>query len=186
MGWLKKRSSMSASALLRSLGVVRWCGVTACGLGHMWSASGTWGSLPPVILAAILAWFGVSHSVWIATMLGVAFGATVMCLVWGDAAERAVRKKDPSQVVIDEVAGQAVALLLVWTPALAAGGMASLHDGLITAGSAFLLFRAYDILKPPPIRGLQKFHGGAGIVIDDLAAGLAAGLTQLLLRALFA
>ena len=79
-----------------------------------------------------------------------------------------------------------MALLLVWTPALAAGGMASLHHGLITAGSAFLLFRAYDILKPPPIRGLQKFHGGAGIVIDDLAAGLAAGLTQLLLRALFA
>jgi phosphatidylglycerophosphatase A len=119
-------------------------------------------------------------------MLAVAFVATVMCLVWGDAAERAIRKKDPSHVVIDEVAGQAVALLLVWTPSLAAGGMASLHHGLITAGSAFLLFRAYDILKPPPIRGLQKFHGGAGIVIDDLAAGLAAGLTQLILRALFA
>ena len=151
----------------------------------MWPASGTWGSLPPVILAAFLAWSGVSHSVWIATMLGVAFVATVMCLMWGDAAERAIRKKDPSQVVIDEVAGQAVALVLVWTPALAAGGMASLHNGLITAGSAFLLFRAFDILKPPPIRGLQKFHGGAGIVIDDLAAGVAAGLTQLLLRALF-
>ena len=186
MGWLKQRSSMTASALLRSMGVVRWSGVTACGLGHMWPASGTWGSLPPVVLAAILAWFGVSHSGWLATMLAVAFVATVLCLVWGDAAERAIRKKDPSQVVIDEVAGQAVALLLVWTPALSAGGMASLHHGLITAGSAFLLFRAYDILKPPPIRGLQKFHGGAGIVIDDLAAGLAAGLTQLLLRALFA
>ena len=119
-------------------------------------------------------------------MLGVAFVATVMCLMWGDAAERAIRKKDPSHVVIDEVAGQAVALVLVWTPALEAGGMASLHHGLISAGSAFLLFRAYDILKPPPIRGLQKFHGGAGIVIDDLAAGVAAGLTQLLLRALFA
>ena len=123
---------------------------------------------------------------WLATMLGVAFVATVMCLMWGDAAERAIRKKDPSHVVIDEVAGQAVALVLVWTPALEAGGTSSLHNGLISAGSAFLLFRVYDILKPPPIRGLQKFHGGAGIVIDDLAAGLLAGLTQLILRALFA
>jgi len=124
--------------------------------------------------------------VWLATMLAVAFVATVMCLMWGDAAERAIRKKDPSHVVIDEVAGQAVALVLVWTPALEAGGTSSLHNGLISAGSAFLLFRVYDILKPPPIRGLQKFHGGAGIVIDDLAAGLLAGLTQLILRALFA
>ncbi len=86
-------------------------------------ASGTWGSLPPVVFAIILAWFGVAHSVWLAAMLGVAFVATVMCLLWGDAVERAIRKKDPSQVVIDEVAGQAVALLLVWSPALAAGGM---------------------------------------------------------------
>ncbi|RLS46230.1 MAG: hypothetical protein DWH85_01665, partial [Planctomycetota bacterium] len=88
MSWLKQKKLMSPQALLRSLGVVRWCGVTVCGLGHMWPASGTWGSLPPVILAAFLAWFGVSHSVWIATMLGVAFVATVMCLMWGDAAER--------------------------------------------------------------------------------------------------
>ena len=83
---------------------------------------------------------------------------------------RAVQKKDPQQVVIDEVAGQLLTLAfapLAWKPLLA----------------GFILFRAFDMLKPPPIRRLEKLPEGTGIVVDDLGAGVyAAILLQLLLR----
>ncbi|MCE9619084.1 MAG: phosphatidylglycerophosphatase A [Planctomycetes bacterium] len=174
------------SALLRpALGSMRWCGVTACGLGHMRPASGTWGSLPPVVLAGVLAFIGVSQPVWIITMVIVAAAASWMCVRWGTAAEQAIGRKDPSEVVIDEVAGQAVALAMVWDAALAPGGVGAFEHSIVVGGTAFVLFRIFDIVKPWPIGGLQRFHGGTGIVLDDLAAGFAAGLTQLLLRYLF-
>ncbi len=68
-------------------------------------------------------------------------------------------KKDPSHVVIDEVAGQLVTLIacpIVW------------HALLI----GFILFRAFDIVKPPPVRSLERLPEGTGIVVDDLGAGV--------------
>jgi phosphatidylglycerophosphatase A len=83
---------------------------------------------------------------------------------------RASGLKDPQLVVIDEVAGQLVALIavpLAWKTSLA---------GLI-------LFRVLDILKPPPVRQLERLPEGFGIVVDDLAAGLYALMCMhLLLR----
>jgi phosphatidylglycerophosphatase A len=83
---------------------------------------------------------------------------------------RAAGLKDPQFVVIDEVAGQLVALIavpLAWKTFLA---------GLI-------LFRVFDILKPPPVRWLERLPEGTGIVVDDLGAGLyALALMHLLLR----
>ncbi len=72
---------------------------------------------------------------------------------------RGCGKKDPQHVVIDEVAGQLVTLIAVpigWKPLLA----------------GFILFRAFDILKPPPIRRLERLPEGTGIVVDDLGAGI--------------
>jgi phosphatidylglycerophosphatase A len=72
---------------------------------------------------------------------------------------RGVGVKDPQVVVIDEVAGQLVALIavpLAWKSFLA----------------AFILFRVFDIVKPPPVRQLEAIPEGAGIVLDDVAAGL--------------
>jgi len=72
---------------------------------------------------------------------------------------RGCGKKDPSHVVIDEVAGQLVTLIacpILWKPLLA----------------GFILFRVFDITKPPPIRSLEKLPEGTGIVVDDLAAGV--------------
>jgi phosphatidylglycerophosphatase A len=78
--------------------------------------------------------------------------------------------KDPQFVVIDEVAGQLVALIgapLAWKSFLA----------------AFILFRAFDIVKPPPVRQLEALPEGAGIVLDDIAAGIfALALLHLLLH----
>jgi phosphatidylglycerophosphatase A len=78
--------------------------------------------------------------------------------------------KDPQFVVIDEVAGQLVALIALpfaWKSFLA----------------AFILFRAFDIVKPPPVRQLEALPEGTGIVLDDVAAGLyALGAMHLLLH----
>jgi phosphatidylglycerophosphatase A len=72
---------------------------------------------------------------------------------------RGCGRKDPSHVVIDEVAGQLVTLIacpLLWKPMLV----------------GFILFRAFDIVKPPPIRRLERLPEGTGIVVDDVGAGI--------------
>jgi phosphatidylglycerophosphatase A len=83
---------------------------------------------------------------------------------------RASGKKDPQFVVIDETAGQLIVLIatpVAWKSLLA----------------AFILFRAFDIAKPPPIRLLERLPEGTGIVVDDVGAGLyALAVMQLLLH----
>lgn len=127
---------------------------TVLGLGSTPVAPGTAGSMAGLVLVWVL---------WqLAGPVAVAAGAVVVSAVGIWAAEGTARhlgEEDPSRVVIDEVAGQMVAL--VWlpptVPVLAAG---------------FLLFRLFDIMKPFPVRRLEKLPGGLGIVADDLAAGL--------------
>jgi phosphatidylglycerophosphatase A len=88
--------------------------------------------------------------------------ALLVTLVGIPAATRVVRAsglKDPQFVVIDEVAGQLVTLIAVplsWKTFLA----------------GFILFRGFDIVKPPPVRQLERLPEGTGIVLDDVAAGL--------------
>jgi phosphatidylglycerophosphatase A len=72
---------------------------------------------------------------------------------------RASAVKDPQFVVIDEVAGQLIALVavpLAWKTFLA----------------SLILFRAFDIVKPPPVRQLERLPEGTGIMLDDVAAGI--------------
>lgn len=156
-----------------ALSLIGRASVTACGLGLLRPASGTWGSLPPVVAVLVMLAFGAPWWLVSAAMLATALKASLLCLHYGPAAEREFAGKDPSSVVIDEVAGQAVTLLIL--PWWALGGEAVV--GALTtrqamvAIAAFLLFRISDIVKPPPARGLQRLHGGAGILVDDLIAG---------------
>ncbi len=87
--------------------------------------------------------------------------------------EKLLQKKDPSIVVIDEVAGQMIALLSVqfWSPTW------------WSILSAFILFRAFDIWKPYPIRRLEALESGLGIMLDDVAAGLYAAIANTILIA---
>lgn len=88
------------------------------------------------------------------------------------AAERALGRKDPGAIVIDEVAGMALSVLLLPpTPAVLLAG--------------FLLFRLFDIVKPYPANALQRLRGGIGVMIDDLVAGLYALLMLMGARALW-
>lgn len=170
-----------------ALSTLGWISVTAWGLGTLRPASGTWGSLPPVIAVLVLLALGAPTWLIVVAMAVSAIKCSWLCMHYGRAAERAFGRKDPSQVVIDEVAGQSVALL--WLPWGALGGDAlvgelTMHQAIV-AVAAFLLFRAFDIMKPPPANRLQRLEGGAGILIDDLLAGgyalLAAWIISLVL-----
>jgi len=88
--------------------------------------------------------------------------AAFITLIGVPAATRVARSsatKDPQFVVIDEVAGQLIALIAV-------------PLGWKTFLAGFILFRAFDIIKPPPVRQLERLPEGSGIVLDDVAAGV--------------
>lgn len=158
--------------------------ITTFGLGHMRPASGTWGSLPPVVVCAAMLWWGTSVWAWLAVLAAVLVVFSLACIVWGDWAEATFGKKDPGQVVADETAGMALTLMCAWPAAVAPAGEPGLSAWhmIVLLCSAFVLFRVMDIIKPPPARGLQRLPGGWGILIDDLLAGAYAGAGVLLLR----
>lgn len=89
--------------------------------------------------------------VLVATVTAVSVAASeVMSREWG---------KDPGRVVADEAAGYLVTVAL-------------LPHGFWTAVAGFVVFRVFDIVKPPPVRQLESLPGGWGIVADDVAAGV--------------
>lgn len=146
-----------------------WAFLTATffGIGTLGPGPGTWGAA-----AALLIWAGVARSVT-STVRWPLLGAMILAVVAlgipaATRVARASRKKDPGFIVIDEVAGQWIALLFVplaWKTLLA----------------GFILFRGFDIVKPPPVRQLEALPEGTGIVVDDVAAGLYALLVMQLL-----
>jgi phosphatidylglycerophosphatase A len=127
---------------------------TVLGIGYAPIAPGTFGSGPGVLLAWILVWSGGISA------LGVGIAVVVVVGWWAaDGAAAHLGLRDPGLVVVDEVAGQMVALVgIAPTPA--------------TLVASFLLFRLFDILKPFPARQLEALPGGFGIMADDLAAGV--------------
>lgn len=144
--------------------------VTVFGLGHLRPFPGSWGSLPTVIFAAILLLLGVgpaTHPILFnAALFAVLIFFTLCCAILGDLAEAKFLKKDPSQVVADETAGQAVALLFLPAAAVATPALAA-----FTLCFAFIAFRVLDILKPWPAYQIQAVPGGWGLVLDDLVSG---------------
>ena len=142
---------------------------TFFGAGRLHPGPGTWGSAATVLLWwGLTRWIPVSWQTESAILLSV-----VVILIGIPAATRvagAAGREDPGFVVIDEVAGQLITLIAV------PGSWKSLLLG-------FILFRGFDIVKPPPIRALERLPEGTGIVIDDVGAGLyALGVMQLLLH----
>lgn len=162
--------------------------VTACGMGYLRPAPGTFGSMPPVILATLLAWWcpgRIADDVPLTYVDGalavLTVAASMVCLQFGSRAEQHFGKKDAGAIVIDEVAGQSLVLLfLPWRSVADANAWTW---NIAIAMTAFATFRTMDILKPPPARSLQNIPGGRGILIDDLvAAGYAIALTQIVCR----
>ncbi len=161
--------------------------LTTFGLGHMRPFPGTWGSIPPVLVALALLAIGAGPQqhplVFNGVMLAIVLAFSHVCVHQGDLAEAWFGRKDPSEVVADETAGQALVLLLL--------PLAQPHDGASWAhaiallGVAFVSFRVLDILKPWPARGLQRIAGGWGVLIDDLVVAIPAwGIVQAVGRVL--
>ncbi|MBN1509091.1 MAG: phosphatidylglycerophosphatase A [Sedimentisphaerales bacterium] len=148
--------------------VKRWIAV-CFGLGWLPVAPGTWGSLPPVIMFGLLMYIDVPPGGTTVIMGAMIVLGSVACLCCAPASVAAVGKDDPGEVVMDEFAGQALTLLAIplLLPRDVSGG-----EGLWIALFGFLLFRAFDIVKPWPIRKLESFPGGWGILLDDVAAGV--------------
>ncbi len=129
--------------------IATWFG---CGLVPF--APGTVGSLAGVLIALPLA---PKHPIYLA-LLSAGF---LPLAIWAaDITEREEGRSDPGLVVVDEVLGQWMTL----------AGATHLNWRSYTAG--FLLFRLFDIWKPAPVRQLEKLPGGAGIVADDMMAGI--------------
>ena len=136
-------------------------------IGHLPIAPGTWGSL-----VAIIGWWlwlqYLDPLVFIALIIAIfAIGVFTTNTIITHTGE-----KDPSRVIIDEVAGQWLGLLI-------------LPDGMLYIVGAFVLFRFLDIFKPWPIRQMEQFPKGWGVMLDDTLAGLLTlGLIQVVNRLL--
>jgi phosphatidylglycerophosphatase A len=146
-----------------------WAIATFFGAGLGKPGPGTWGSVTAVFIWAAFAWglHPAPQKLLIALLAGIA-----LTLLLGIPAATIVAREsgrhDPQFVVVDEVAGQWIALL---------GSHANWHHALI----ALVLFRLFDITKPFPVRQLEKLPEGWGIVLDDVGAGLyALGVASLL------
>jgi phosphatidylglycerophosphatase A len=135
--------------------------------GYFPKGPGTAGSIGALLVAWPLAtWLG-----WGPLAFAALAAIALLPAIW--AADRLARDtglKDPQIVVVDEVVGQWIALA-----------------GAVTLAkwwwwlAAFVLFRLFDIFKPPPVRALERVPGGAGIVLDDVMAGIYAALVMLVL-----
>ncbi len=127
-------------------------------VGNIPPAPGTLGSLIGLALCFLLAGIQLPPAIILAVLF-IGFA------VWiAHAAEKTLKKKDPGCIVIDEVAGMVVTLI-------------GLPFNLTTAVIGFIIFRILDILKPFPIRTLDKrLSGGIGIVADDVVAGIFANI----------
>ena len=147
---------------------------TGLGIGMIPVAPGTWGSLEGLAIGFFLVrGLHLSPAAGFLISCIVALGIGAGAVLVSGPVEALAGVRDPGPIVIDEVAGQIVAL------APASFFLSGPAGGAIRAwvffGAPFLLFRLFDIWKPGPIRRLQELPGGWGIVVDDLAAGLAAG-----------
>jgi len=152
--------SISAAHATKCPPTPKWAVVVATffGIGRLRPGPGTWASA-----ATVLLWAALCFAVVPALRTPIAIALALLVVLIGIPAATKVARgsgtKDPQFVVIDEVAGQLVALIAVpfaWKSFLA----------------AFILFRVFDIVKPPPVRQLEAIPEGAGIVLDDVAAGL--------------
>ncbi|MBN1362452.1 MAG: phosphatidylglycerophosphatase A [Sedimentisphaerales bacterium] len=143
------------------------------GLGWLPIAPGTWGSLPPAVAFGLMAGFGAPGYVSAIVMALFVVAGSAVCVACVPAVSALAGKADPGEVVVDEVAGQAVTFLPLG-PLLSAD--LSLGQGGLLALLGFLLFRAFDIVKPWPIRKLESLPAGWGVLADDLLAGVFAAV----------
>jgi phosphatidylglycerophosphatase A len=155
---------------LKKKTVWAWSVATFFGAGRLRPGPGSWGSA-----AAALLWFAAGKELHLARgpiswlTLAAALAAVAIGIPAATIVERESSRADPGHVVIDEVAGQWIALIY-----------SQVNLSHLLAG--FLFFRVFDIVKPWPARRLESLPMGWGIMFDDIAAGVYALLLMLALQ----
>lgn len=138
------------------------CISTVLGLGHLPVAPGTWGSLAGLLVCIVLHPYPIAY-----------FAAFIILFTAGvqssEKAEKHNGMKDPSYVVIDEFSS----IFIVY---------AFLPMTVLNIVLGFLLFRVFDVIKPPPIRRIEDIKGGWGIMLDDIVAAAYSNLVLQVLR----
>jgi phosphatidylglycerophosphatase A len=127
------------------------------GCGYFPWGPGTAGSAAAILIAAVIHFSAGAGRITLAVLIGALLAPSVWAAT---RTARLVKATDPGIVVVDEVLGQWVTLL----------GASALNWKTYLAG--FLLFRIFDIWKPWPVRDFEKLPEGAGIICDDIAAGI--------------
>ena len=142
------------------------------GLGFLPLAPGTWGSLPPAVVFVLLHHVGAPGIIKFFVMFVLTLAGSIVCVVCAPAVIALTGKGDPREVVADEFAGQALTYIMI----------GAVPTGRIWVAGllGFVLFRLFDIVKPWPIRKLEKLPAGWGILADDLMAGVYAGVLLLI------
>ena len=130
---------------------------TVGGVGYAPYAPGTAGSIVALPFAWLIAYGTGRFALMLTAVLALAIGA------WASELYTAQTKRaDPSECVVDELAGQWIAC--AFAPTTLSG-----------YALAFLLFRLFDMWKPWPIGAVERLHGGIGVMADDVVAALVAG-----------
>lgn len=126
--------------------------------GRIPFAPGTFGTIAAIPFALVFLILPSSLS-------GIYIVSLILAAIYlSDQAETILKEKDPGCIVIDEIAGYVVTLSLV-----------PVHISTLAAG--FFLFRLFDIVKPGPVKYFEThFSGGAGVVLDDIMAGVLSGI----------
>jgi phosphatidylglycerophosphatase A len=174
--------SITSSRRQRTPGDYLALAIATCGVGYLPIAPGTWGSavgvglffllrslflalLRPLAARRNLDWLHLGYGLVTLEFLGI--GCVTLVGIWAASrTEHLSGKKDPGKVVIDEVAGQMIALTTLPLEI----------EPWWMIGLAFLLFRLFDIIKPYPCRRLESLPSGLGIMADDVLAGAYAGV----------
>lgn len=151
---------------------------TVGGVGYMRPAPGTWGSL----VALPMAW--LIHIIGGFPLLLIGVIASFLKGLWATSVmTKGSDDHDPSEIVIDEVAGQWIALLplsyAAWTRGL---DITVLWPGWV---AAFVLFRLFDITKPGPIGKADRRGDAMGVMLDDVIAGVFAAIGVMILAGLW-
>ena len=150
---------------------------TVCGVGYVRPAPGTWGSLVALPWAWVLHVLGGFPLLVLAVVVGFAKGWWATLQMTRDSDDH-----DPSEIVIDEVIGQWIALLPLsysaWTMSL---DVTRLWPGWI---AAFVLFRLFDIWKPWLVGWADRRGDALGVMLDDVIAGIFAAIGVILLAAI--
>ena len=154
-----------------------WRGLaaTGLGLGHSPFAPGTAGSGGALVLVWVIMTYGGAQGGYALLAIAILLYPAGRSLAewaeqeWGD---------DPGCFVLDEIAGYLLGAAIVWLATASSPDVTELV-------ALFVLFRAFDILKPWPISRLEELKGGDGVMLDDVAAGILAAVVLLLLPILF-